>query len=76
MRAKSSRQATVRCARRRGRRPQPGFHLLERQDIDGLLVYRFAAPTARPVGEAELRRHVITLAHPEVLVPEVVTAAR
>jgi hypothetical protein len=24
----------------------------------------------RPVSEAELRRHVITLAHPEVLVPD------
>jgi mannosyltransferase len=59
-----------------GSAPAPGFHLLGRQDIDGLLVYRFAAPAARPVSEAELRRHVITLAHPEVLVPEVATAAR
>ena len=59
-----------------GTPPAPGFHLLERRDIDGLIVYRFAAPAARPVSEAELRRHVITLAHPEVLVPGVATAAR
>jgi len=56
--------------------PAPGFHLLGRREIDGLLVYRFAAPSSRPVTEAELRRHVITLAHPEVLVPGGVTAAR
>jgi mannosyltransferase len=59
-----------------GAPPAPGFHLLGVKDIDGLLVYRFAAPAARPVSEAELRRHVITLAHPEVLAPEVATAAR
>jgi mannosyltransferase len=59
-----------------GQPPAPGFHLLGRRDIDGLIVYRFAAPTARPVSEAELRRHVITLAHPEVLVPGGVTGAR
>jgi hypothetical protein len=44
--------------------------------VDGLIVYRFLAPAVRPVGEAELRRHVITLAHPEVLVPGGVAAAR
>ncbi len=59
-----------------GAPPAPGFHLISREDIDGLLVYRFVAPTARPVSEAELRRHVITLAHPEVLVPETAAAAR
>jgi hypothetical protein len=32
-------------------------------------VYRFVSSVARVVPEAELRRHVITLAHPEVLVP-------
>ncbi len=49
--------------------PAPGFHLAERLDVDGLIAYRFRAPRALPVTEAELRRHVITLAHPEVLVP-------
>jgi mannosyltransferase len=52
-----------------GRPPAPGFRLLERRDVDGLIVYRFISPRARPVSEAALRRHVITRAHPEVLVP-------
>jgi hypothetical protein len=52
-----------------GHAPAPGFRLLERLDLDGLLVYRFRAPVPRAVSEASLRRHVITLAHPEVLVP-------
>jgi mannosyltransferase len=52
-----------------GRPPAPGFHLLERRDVDGLIVYRFVSPVARTVSEATLRRHVITRAHPEVLVP-------
>ena len=49
--------------------PAAGFRLLERRDVDGLIVYRFVSPQPRTVSEAELRRHVITLAHPEVLVP-------
>jgi mannosyltransferase len=49
--------------------PAPGFSLVARLDIDGLIVYRFRSPVARAVSEATLRRHVITLAHPEVLVP-------
>ncbi len=48
--------------------PAPGFRLLGRQDIDGLIVYRFVSSIPRAVPEAILRRHVITLAHPEVLV--------
>jgi mannosyltransferase len=52
-----------------GRSPAPGFRPLDRLDLDGLLVYRFVSPIARAVSEATLRRHVITLAHPEVLVP-------
>jgi mannosyltransferase len=52
-----------------GSAPAAGFHLLERRSIDGLIVYRFVSPAARSVSEATLRRHVITLAHPEVLVP-------
>jgi 4-amino-4-deoxy-L-arabinose transferase-like glycosyltransferase len=52
-----------------GRPPAAGFRLLARHDIDGLIVYRFVSSVPRLVSEAELRRHVITLAHPEVLVP-------
>jgi mannosyltransferase len=52
-----------------GETPAHGFHLLTRLNIDGLIVYRFIAPAPRSVSEAQLRRHVITLAHPEVLVP-------
>jgi hypothetical protein len=49
--------------------PAPGFRLRARLDIDGLIVYRFVSPVARLVTEATLRRHVITLASPDVLVP-------
>ena len=52
-----------------GRPPAPGFRLSERRNVDGLIVYRFVSSVPRLVSEAELRRHVITLAHPEVLVP-------
>jgi mannosyltransferase len=48
--------------------PAPGFSLLGRRYIDGLFVYRFVSPVARTVSEAVLRRHVITLAHSEVLI--------
>jgi len=53
-----------------GRPPAPGFRLVARLDIDGLIVYRFRSPVPRVVSEAALRRRVITLAHPEVLLPE------
>jgi mannosyltransferase len=52
-----------------GSQPAPGFRLLSRSDINGLIVYRFVSATPRSVSEAVLRRHVITVAHPEVLVP-------
>jgi mannosyltransferase len=52
-----------------GERPAPGFSLRERLDINGLIVYRFLSAVPRRVSEARLRDHVITLAHPEVLVP-------
>jgi hypothetical protein len=51
-----------------GRAPAPGFSLRERLNIDGLISYRFLAATPRAVSERALRRHVITRAHPEVLV--------
>jgi mannosyltransferase len=51
-----------------GDAPAPGFSLRERLNIDGLIVYRFLAPAPTAVSEAALRRHVITIAHPEVLV--------
>jgi 4-amino-4-deoxy-L-arabinose transferase-like glycosyltransferase len=52
-----------------GEPPAPGFRLSERRNVDGLLVYRFVSSVPRNVSEVDLRRHVITLAHPEVLVP-------
>ncbi len=52
-----------------GEPPAPGFQLRARLNIDGLIVYRFVSARPRLVDEATLRRHVITLAHPEVLVP-------
>jgi mannosyltransferase len=51
-----------------GSPPAPGFHLLDRGDVHGLIVYRFVSAAPRTVSEATLRRHVITEAHPEVLV--------
>jgi hypothetical protein len=50
-----------------GRPPAVGFRLLQRLDVDGLIIYRFVSPVVRTVSEAALRRHVITLARPEVL---------
>jgi mannosyltransferase len=49
--------------------PAPGFRLLAHEDVNGLIVFRFVSPVARLVSEASLRRHVITLASPNVLVP-------
>jgi mannosyltransferase len=51
------------------RPPAPGFRLRERRNVDGLFLYRFVSPVPRVVSEATLRRHVITPARPEVLVP-------
>ncbi len=59
-----------------GRSPAPGFRMIGRVNVDGLIVYRFAALSPRPVAEATLRRHVITLAHPEVLVGRGAKVAR
>ncbi len=52
-----------------GESPAPGFRLYARLNVDGLVVYRFRSATPRRVSESQLRRHVITLAHPEVLIP-------
>ncbi len=49
--------------------PAAGFQLAARLNLSGLIVYRFLSPVPRLVSEASLRRHVITLATPEVLVP-------
>jgi mannosyltransferase len=51
-----------------GSPPAPGFNLLSRDDVNGLIVYRFVSAAPRAVSEATLRRHVITEAHPEVLI--------
>jgi mannosyltransferase len=52
-----------------GQPPVPGFHLSERRNIHGLIVYRFTSSAPVTISEETLREHVITLAHPEVLVP-------
>jgi hypothetical protein len=50
--------------------PAPGFRLVERRNINGLILYRFVSATPRTVSEATLRSHVIAAeGHPEVLVP-------
>jgi hypothetical protein len=50
------------------RPPASGFRLSESRDIHGLMVYRFTSPVPVTIPERVLREHVITLAHPEVLV--------
>jgi mannosyltransferase len=52
-----------------GRPPAPGFRLLERRDVHGLIVYRFTSSVPVTISERALREHAITDAHPEVLVP-------
>jgi mannosyltransferase len=56
--------------------PAPGFRLRERRNVDGLVVYRFISSIPRTVPEADLRRQVITHAHPEVLVPSGASVSR
>ncbi len=51
------------------RPPAPGFQLSEQNDINGLIVYRFTSSVPVTISEQVLREHVITLAHPEVLIP-------
>jgi len=52
-----------------GAPPAAGFTLLSRSDVNGLILYRFVSPRPRAVTEEQLRRHVITLERPAVLVP-------
>ncbi len=50
--------------------PAPGFRLRARVNVDGLIAYRFVSPVPLLVSEATLRRHVIALEGPPVvLVP-------
>ncbi len=52
-----------------GQPPAPGFRLLDRVDVDGLIAYRFVSQVPRIVSEATLRRQAITReTHSEVLV--------
>ncbi len=51
-----------------GEPPARGFVRVARLNVDGLIVYRFVAAAPARVSERALRAHVITLAHPEVLV--------
>jgi len=48
--------------------PVAGFRPAGYSNVHGLVLYRFVSPVPRVVSEAVLREHVITLAHPEVLV--------
>jgi 4-amino-4-deoxy-L-arabinose transferase-like glycosyltransferase len=57
-----------------GEPPAPGFVLVARVDVDGLIAYRFRSPVPRLVSEAALRRHVITDTRSAVLISD--SAAR
>jgi mannosyltransferase len=46
-----------------------GFHLLTREEVDGLVVYRFVSPVPRVVDVAALRSRFATTHGAEVLVP-------
>jgi mannosyltransferase len=48
--------------------PAPGFRLLEKLDVHGLIAYRFVSRAPQTVSETALRAHAITLTHAEVLV--------
>jgi 4-amino-4-deoxy-L-arabinose transferase-like glycosyltransferase len=54
-----------------GRTPADGFHLIERCNIRGLIVYRFASPRPVTISGQALREQTITSAHPEALVPKI-----
>ncbi len=51
-----------------GQPPAPGFQLVGRRNVNGMILYRFVSPTPRTVSEAQLREHVIAEGRPEVLV--------
>ena len=51
-----------------GEPPAPGFRLVGRTNVDGLITYRFRASAPRVVSELALRRAALTQARPEVLV--------
>ena len=55
----------------RAARRRRAFVCAARTDVNGLIVYRFVSAGRGRSREATLRRHVITLAHPEVLVPAI-----
>jgi mannosyltransferase len=47
--------------------PAPGFRLAARENVHGLILYRFRSPSPRTVSETALREHVVAEGHPEVL---------
>ena len=52
------------------RAPAPGFHLIERRDINGLIVYRFTSSAPVRISQETLLRAVIAEeGRPEALVP-------
>lgn len=51
-----------------GRAPAPGFRLVQRCNVSGLIVYRFASPRPVTISGQALRKQTITSAHPEALV--------
>ncbi len=65
-----------RCVQGPQTRLRQASDLLERRNVDGLIVYRFVSSIPRTVSEADLRRQVITNAHPEVLVPSGASVSR
>jgi len=51
-----------------GEPPAPGFRLVQRVDVDGLITYRFRARAPRAVSRLALRQAALTQARPEVLI--------
>jgi hypothetical protein len=52
-----------------GRAPAPGFRLVERRDVNGLLVYRFVSRAPVTISAPALRRDGIAATRTEVLIP-------
>jgi hypothetical protein len=51
-----------------GKPPAAGFRLVERCNVKGLIVYRFASPRPVTISGQALREQAIASAHPEALV--------
>ncbi len=55
--------------KKRAGSPPPGFRLVESHEVNGLVAFRFLAPSSHQLSEEQLRHDVVDAAEPWVLVP-------